>query len=421
MTDVDWSSIKTSSKLTDEEIQELRRSQGYYYGEVESVGDTQSFYIKKGVITGSNKINMSFFSANSSFNVSDASITLVGGNLVKLSDKVPPVDDLSVNYPLTEFLYHFDFSLEYFYYYWTYQDLTNLRDILQKILSSGASFGINQDGSNLSSNGKLVSQYLEEIFDKYFNNPVRKEGVNGFSKPADGTDNPIITFPGRSEYTEIQRNLHSIFRQTRGVANDFIAKVCVNGDYFGLDDSPTREFISGDQAIINWCGCFAPKPNLPDSEADIDKECDPLCQNLGAIKLVDSNGVDKECNGLLCILDDITLSGDGSGDVSISQVCPQCINGGQCRCIVDVTIPGVLNKISASDGSSMADDAVFKQYCPGAECIQIDPITRQAKVVECGQGFDVQTQVSKPGKIFWIISGLFFFILLIFVLASKSS
>lgn len=310
----------------------------------------------------------------------------------------------------------------HFYYFWLYHDLRPLLELIEDVLSVGSKFNTNQQGSNYTNNKKTIDEYLQLVTNNYFLLDLLKDGGGTFTPLSEGIS-PKITLPGRVEYTEIQENIHSVYKVARGVSNNFLkTKVCINdgNNYFTSTGAPTRDLIGANQVYINWCGCFAPPPDIPQAKG-LTTECDPLCQNQSSIKLVDDSGNEKECNGLLCILDNISIAGDGSGNVNITQICPQCLNGGQCRCVVDVTIPGVLNKITGGNGNSMADNTTFRQYCPGAECIDIDPITREAKVVSCGQGVNVQIKTDAPGKSFWIMLGLFAFILLLYILAAKTS
>jgi hypothetical protein len=76
---------------------------------------------------------------------------------------------------------------------------------------------------------------------------------------------------------------------------------------------------------------------------------------------------------------------DGNAFPTINQICPQCSEGNsQCLCIVDTTLPGLLNKINNKDGTNnLNNPGVFNQYCPNATCIQYNLVKGINEVVDC--------------------------------------
>jgi len=213
---------------------------------------------------------------------------------------------------------------------------------------------------------------------------------------------PRITSPSGVGYYPQTNNLYIFFQsfQTRGIGNAIISSMCkltILNQYNSINNQ--RKFISLNPDVLGWCGCFSPDdPVALEVESNFPKECDSLCVNGKAIKLVSKYGLQElECNSAICVLSDIALNVEGSTDrqYNFNQICTACQNikkGDQpCRCIVDSTFSSVLSKISADDPSGgdgqvgMDVGIVFERYCPNSVCYIVNIETGGVQTLECNK------------------------------------
>lgn len=269
----------------------------------------------------------------------------------------------------------FVFDIDFFYEIYTLKkyNFSALSDILL----------INAGKSNTYKNIQII---INHVLFSFFSNPIKIVAIDKpfMNKVVSGeTIYPLISAPESKHYSPITDKLHELLKVSLGAGDLFIKNYV---KYLGYK----RNEIAVSPYLKKWFGCYAP---LPSFSLNIQQECDPLCVYQEAIKLYEVpelNDViiqEKECNGALCIIDNVSVAGSGV-HLTINQICPQCITAGaSCRCVVDITVPGVLDKIGFGEPTGGS----FGQYCPNAECIQFDPITQIADIVECNQGISTQT------------------------------
>lgn len=239
---------------------------------------------------------------------------------------------------------------------------------------------------------------------------------NPFADDVSGCIYPYPSNPGNIRYTEMQNVLFSFISNIAGAPSFFLQN-------FVETNNITREEIVNSPALLNWFGCYSPDPILPDT-AEISKQCDPLCSRLETIKLYsDSSPVQLECQGTVCVIDNLTVAAaSNSGTVQITQICDQCVkNKGQCRCIINVDTPGLLNRIGSDEGG-LADPVVLKQYCPNSECVTYDEKTLTSRIIPCDQGTKLYGLPKEEKKdfspTFWYFLIVIVVIFLLFFFAS---
>jgi len=202
-------------------------------------------------------------------------------------------------------------------------------------------------------NWKESQEDFEQIFKKYLSTNT-------------------ITVPGDDEYNEFQEVLRMSCTSLPGVCDTSLKPFC---------QPYSREKIASDGGLINYCGCYAPLPNIDSVRSVIEKdpECDPLCTRIDTIPLDDGKGNVKQCTKDVCVIDDITIeatkSSIGGGEINFNQVCTTC-KPGNCICI----IAGV----NVSETFKEAGGEVnFDQQCgTGSECLTIQPDGTD-RVVDC--------------------------------------
>jgi hypothetical protein len=235
---------------------------------------------------------------------------------------------------------------------------------------------------------------------------------------------PNLSNQGNLNYSELQDILLAFFSNSRGILNAYLFKKVQT------DTTLTRQLISTNPTLRKWFGCFSPDIIYDDnnikrnvfnpnnlslttaidpstnttsnpaiattvttnnfqltnsiSEYNKSKSCDPLCFGLDKIKLVDSEGKNISCAEDVCVISNVNIEQiNDNVSPNINQICPQCADkSSKCLCIVDVTVPGVLDKIDGN-GISMANPGTFKQFCPNATCIQFNSITGISDIVQC--------------------------------------
>lgn len=152
----------------------------------------------------------------------------------------------------------------------------------------------------------------------------------------------------------------------------------------------TGQFISGNPDYFSWCGCYAQQsefakeftPNFTNLQQ---LSCNPLCNYYNSIKLYEEKGTgyqQVECSETICVIDDVSVRAiDSDGKINFKQICKGCDNqAGNCLCIIDTSVKGILDKINAEEGGTQ-DPVSFDQVCPGAQCYSVDSngIYRQLK------------------------------------------
>ena len=63
---------------------------------------------------------------------------------------------------------------------------------------------------------------------------------------------------------------------------------------------------------------------------------------------------------------------NSQGNISFDQICKGCQDqSGNCLCIIDTSVKGILDKIVTGNGSSQ-NPASFKQVCPKTDCYSVN-------------------------------------------------
>ena len=142
------------------------------------------------------------------------------------------------------------------------------------------------------------------------------------------------------------------------------------------------QFISGNPKYYKWCGCYAQpsefsEPFVRNFDQKQKLACNPLCNYYDSIGLYEQSGTTNYqkvvCSETICVIDDITIKVvDSEGKIDFNQICKGCDNApGNCLCIIDTSVKGILDKINVGDRGSQ-DPASFTQVCPGAQCYSVD-------------------------------------------------
>ncbi len=152
-----------------------------------------------------------------------------------------------------------------------------------------------------------------------------------------------------------------------------------------------RDEIVANPVLVKFCGCVAPTNNnnsfYNSSMTNFDPSCDPLCNRVDTVKLIDTTtGVQDLCNASVCVIDSVIINSISSTGVepTFNQVCPACANGkGNCICIIDATFDSTITSIKGNDGTLIDNNIKFTQYCPNSQCFISDPQTGLFQQVEC--------------------------------------
>lgn len=248
-----------------------------------------------------------------------------------------------------------------------------------------------------------------------------------------------ITIPGVSGYNSFQETLNSTCLRLPGVCDTALKAFCKgettvppcencipSAEYGCGVDCSTREGIASNAGLVNFCGCYAP---LPDVQAARDviiasPECDPLCTRIKTIKLDNGQGASKMCNNNVCVISNVSIeanSSNVSGPVTFNQICNQCTEG-PCTCIIS----GIDLSQTGNDVPQLQTQ--FNQYCgDNSLCLQIEPNGTDTPV-DCQQSLASAPIIRPPSGrslSFWLWSGLILLVFIIFfilviVLASRS-
>lgn len=235
-----------------------------------------------------------------------------------------------------------------------------------------------------------------------------------------------VVLPGQYGYHPFMDNLFDACRQIPGACTPIQNIMC-------SDCSRTQ--VSSNYEILSLCGCVAPDVidlyKINDYDASFAPQCDPLCNNNKAFQLINegtdtsvSIGSQLICQSTVCVVDNVSISAASStitGGVNFNQVCPACTVPGNtrpCVCIVDSTLPGILDRVNNGLNG-------FNQYCPGARCLSIQ-LDGTPVNVPCGS-LSVPTTdppvvySTKIGTGFYIVIGVILIIAIISILCLWAS
>jgi hypothetical protein len=244
---------------------------------------------------------------------------------------------------------------------------------------------------------------------------VQNNFIYMFSKYFRNADNHKVVLPGQFGYNSFMENLFDGCRQIPGACLSAQNLMCLNC---------SRVEISSNYEILSLCGCVSPDLqtlySINNYDPSFTPQCDPLCNNTNAFKLINSGsdtslplGTQLECQSTVCVVDNVSITAAQSsidGGVNFNQVCPACTLPGNtqpCVCIVDSTLPGILDRVNGGLSG-------FNQYCPGARCLSIQ-LDGSVVNVPCGS-LSVPTTnppvvySSKLGTGFYIFVGVIFIV-----------
>ena len=149
-------------------------------------------------------------------------------------------------------------------------------------------------------------------------------------------------------------------------------------------------YISSNQDIYKWCGCYVSPTDFAVVKAGISSNCSPLCTNPESIQLYQyadpkssTQVTSISCDQTICAIDEVSIKNlDDQGNINFNQICKGCADGGNCTCIIDNSVQGILDKIITEKGGTQ-NQVNFKQVCPNAECFLFDPRNKSYKELTC--------------------------------------
>jgi len=170
--------------------------------------------------------------------------------------------------------------------------------------------------------------------------------------------------------------------------------------------SCTRDHVASKYGLVRFCGCFL---NVPDPS------CDSLCVNYASIKNANAVGETIECNEAVCVMNNISIKASNStfNNATIGQVCSNCLLSNGCKCLIDVSVPSIVDILGIN-----SNNGTFETYCNSSECYYINPDQSTTKV-DCNL-YNVnksQNVISKVPHVVWWITVLFLFLGILLIIS----
>ncbi len=236
-----------------------------------------------------------------------------------------------------------------------------------------------------------------------------------------------ITIPGAEGYNgDFQNSLATACNSVPGVCDQALQSFCqgksttpgcpnCRGSQGCGESCSSREGIASNAGILQFCGCYAPLPDVTQARKVIESnpECDPLCTRQATIHLDDGSGGLRECTNDVCVIDNITIQAaksSVSGGVNFEQICSNC---DPCTCII--------SGINISQTADQVQDLVveFNQFCgQNSLCLKIDP-SGVDEPVNCAQalkgngGTDPRPEIRIP---WWLVVGVVVLLIVIILI-----
>lgn len=201
-----------------------------------------------------------------------------------------------------------------------------------------------------------------------------------------------FTIPGDAKYNSLQERFKDVCTRLPGICNSALATYC-----HSCTNCSTRQSIASNLGTLNFCGCYAPSPDI--DIAEIPPECDPFCTRIESIPLPNGTGGRQICTDNLCVISDVTIrAAQTSGTINFDQVCNACKQ--ECKCIISgIDISSTLSELGTT----------FNQSCgPNSICIQ-NNAEGVGQVVNC-------VSQEPNSESFLVIAGSIILVVVIFII-----
>ena len=205
-----------------------------------------------------------------------------------------------------------------------------------------------------------ASQLVTAVFEKY--------SSNGFI---------VGTLPGTIGFNEFQDFLYTyICCQFPSLCSSGLSNVC---------SSYSAQRLSLNPEAANWCGCYLPIEEYATyiDKFQINKECTPMCNRIGAIPLTTLDNQKIGCEQDICLIDNVTinlLKTQVGAEININQFCSGCSSNASCTCVIE-------NNTLDSINSSVGGGFNIGQFCQSSNCVRgnsgPDGNTSQLVTVPC--------------------------------------
>ena len=294
-----------------------------------------------------------------------------------------------------------------------------------------------RDGVNLSNPVNIFTEPSD-----YKDFCKASENLQQFMRGAEGLGN-FPVFPSTPSESQVKDFWNNGF--LNNFCNQQFAMSCKDGKVTDKCIEDYRTMLANKPIALSWCGCFTPLPSWEKDTYDVNikipkQTCDNFCFNprtigyyypplVGNSQPNASNRI--ECNATVCIIDDNKINAvDTNKTVDFNQICP-CKPPVPCTCYINVSKPGVLDKVKSGDEGVLNQEA-FKQDCKNALCYIIDDATGEKKSVKCNaintpatgsafrnnvNGLTESKEYDKIYSNFWDFILLIIFVLIFFELA----
>ena len=259
--------------------------------------------------------------------------------------------------------------LQYFYNFWADENQT--RDLREIINSTGTP---DSNGYTSDQGCNFVREYIYSILSNFFCNSLSVFGENNYPILGNFQSENVLQKEG------IYTFLKDIGYGTAPCKEEKVSimeKFCESIMPDNIKDESL--YISSNKDIYKWCGCFVKPSNFfAHFESEDSISCSPLCSNDSSIKIYkygkdSTSTIIEPCIQTVCAIDEISIrSTNFRGNILFSQICPGCTVTGNCTCIIDSSVQGILDKIKTDSGNGTQGKVSFKQVCPNANCFLVN-------------------------------------------------
>lgn len=195
-----------------------------------------------------------------------------------------------------------------------------------------------------------------------------------------------LSLPGQAGYNSFLDTLLDACRQIPGACQPVQNVMC---------SQCSRKEILDNPEFSDFCGCVAPQSTDSDyynsTINTLNPACDPICNKISTVKTANPDtGYINQCNANVCVIDNVIINSINTSGASptFTQVCPSCVNGGDCLCIIDATFDNTITSVQGNDGQPINTAERFTQYCPNSQCFVNDTTTGLFTEVPCAQSLN---------------------------------